>query len=146
LKSHIRVKPNQGFTASPQDHLSAQLQELFTTLHDLRSTPKSSTRRLEQIEQKICAHIAHENEIIRLENLGEARGWPSLLNYPVLIRRVLFLKAQLLDFIRDECDLYNCVVWTYFLEMIDYEVHEFGRSEDPARAYEYAVLRARCRQ
>ncbi|KAJ7889633.1 hypothetical protein B0H13DRAFT_1887966 [Mycena leptocephala] len=138
--------PNYGCDHSlPEGDLSANLQGLFIKRQNLLSTPNPNARRLEQIEQEICTHIAHENEIIRLENLGDTRDWPSSsLNYASLIKRIFPLKAQLLDLVRDDYDLYNCIVWTNFLEVIDYNVHAFGRSEDPATTYTYAVLRARC--
>jgi hypothetical protein len=106
----------------------------------LISTPNYSACRREEIEQDTCANIAHENEIIWLENLCYAKGWPapSLTSF---IKRIIPLKNQLLDFVHD---LYNNIVWNDFLDVIDYKVHAFGRCEDPANSYEYAVIRTQC--
>ncbi|KAJ7891029.1 hypothetical protein B0H13DRAFT_1887357 [Mycena leptocephala] len=137
--------PNYGCgDALPDGDLSAKLEGLFNKNQKLLSTPNHSVRRREEIEQDICAHISHENEVIRLDNLQQARGWPRSFNYASLVKRARALKAELSDLIGDDCDLYNCIAWTDFLEVIEYNIHAFGRCEDPESEYEYAVLWARC--
>ncbi|KAF7372605.1 hypothetical protein MVEN_00123400 [Mycena venus] len=138
--------PNSG-CSDPFPHgalnMQAEFDHIFSKRDKLLSDPRHDPRKLEKINQDICSHIKHENDIRRLDKLRSMRGWPVSFDFDDIVNRTLSLKQQLADLILSDYDLHNCVVWDDFLESIDYKIHKFGALKEPYD-HEYAVLRARC--
>jgi hypothetical protein len=82
---------------------------------------------LDAIVQDICAHISHENDVLRLETLGRSKGWPFSLDFDLIVTRILSLSSELYDLCTDNDTLDNSITWFNFLESIDGKIHEFSK-------------------
>ncbi|KAJ7804989.1 hypothetical protein B0H13DRAFT_2388020 [Mycena leptocephala] len=131
-----------GCDESVPDSPSDDLSQLFKKHSKLISSADHQQFQLDAIVQDICAHISHENDVLRLETLGRSKGWPFSLDFDLIVTRILSLSSELYDLCTDNDTLDNSIAWFNFLESIDGKIHEF-RKYGPKK-FTNAARHARC--
>ncbi|KAJ7903156.1 hypothetical protein B0H13DRAFT_2512289 [Mycena leptocephala] len=134
--------PKSGCDESVPDSPSDDLSQLFKKCSKLISSADYQQFQLDAIVQDICAHISHENDVLRLETLGRSKGWPFSLDFDLIVTRILSLSSELYDLCTDNDTLDNSIAWFNFLESIDGKIHEF--SKYGPKKFTNAARHARC--
>ncbi|KAJ7926647.1 hypothetical protein B0H13DRAFT_1862101 [Mycena leptocephala] len=80
-------------------------------------------------DREICGQISYENNVMKLQSLGQARGWPISLEFNPMVTYTVALKEKLLDLVHYEDYLCDCMVWNDFLDSINCKIHELGRTD-----------------
>ncbi|KAJ7911781.1 hypothetical protein B0H13DRAFT_1875513 [Mycena leptocephala] len=95
------------------------------------------------LELQICAAITQEKRRDQVAALGQQNKWPQDIDYSTLPGRILKLRKEVLNIIKNETALQELPVWQDFLRNIDYKIFKF--SDSPSKMdFTYALYGRRC--
>jgi hypothetical protein len=122
---------------------NARILSLFVKRQELIADVGRSGPGIAFLELQICAAITQEKRRDQVAALGHQNKWPQDIDYSTLPGRILKLRKEVLNIIKNETALRELPVWQDFLRNIDYKIFKFSDSRSKM-AFTYALYGRRC--